>query len=203
MTKILLVRHGQSEWNAQGRWQGQADPPLSPAGREEALLAAESMADFTGLFFASTLIRARQTAEIIATEVGAKTDREAVVHLEPDMREIDVGDFSGLTHRQIEEQMPEAWASLQAGALDAFPAGETREHFRQRILSALLSISARHPNDEILLVTHGGAIASIERHLGAHPGVGVSNLEGRWFEVDGSSVQVVGDRVKLAGDQDS
>lgn len=198
MTRILLVRHAQSAWNAQGRWQGQADPPLSVAGTEEAKLAAEYLSGFSGRFFASTLMRARQTAEIIAKIVG-----DGTVMLEADMREIDVGDFSGLTHHEIEQRMPEAWAALQAGALHEFPSGESREHFRVRVLSSLASVSARHPDEEIVLVTHGGAIGAVERYLDAHPGIGVKNLEGRWFDVNGESVDVRSDRVKLLPDQDN
>jgi broad specificity phosphatase PhoE len=198
MTRFLLIRHGQSEWNALGRWQGQADPPLSTAGREEARLAAGSLEGFRGLFFASPLLRARQTAEIIANEIG-----DGVVKLERDMREIDVGDFSGLTNHEIEERMPEAWTALRSGELTVFPNGESRESFRERLLACLTSVAARHPDDEILFVTHGGAIGAIERHLGVHPGVGVRNLEGRPFEVRDGQLRVLGHRVRLVGDQGS
>ena len=203
MTSFFLVRHGQSEWNALGRWQGQADPPLSPGGRDEAMLAAEALGSFDGLFFASPLLRARQTAEIIAAEISAEDSSGAVVMLETDMREIDVGDFSGLTNHEIEERMPEAWAALRAGSLDAFPSGESRTHFLERLLACLASMSSRHPDDEILCVTHGGAIGAIERHLGVHPGVGVQNLEGRRFEMTGTELRAVSDRVKLVPDQES
>jgi broad specificity phosphatase PhoE len=198
MSRLLLVRHGQSEWNALGLWQGQADPPLSDAGREEARLAATSLQGFGGLFFASPLVRARETAEIISAELGGRT-----VMLEPDVREIDAGDFSGLSNDQIEERMPEAWASLRAGTLDAFPGGESRAHFLDRVRTALIGIAGRHPVDEILVATHGGPIAAIERHLEVHPGVGVRNLEGRRFIVDGLDIRVDGDRVDLLNRQDS
>ncbi len=202
MTRLFLVRHGQSEWNALGRWQGQADPPLSPAGREQAILAAETLEDlawnFGSAFFASPLLRARQTAEIISRELS-----DGVVKLEGDVREIDVGDFSGLTNHEIEERMPEAWARLRAGELDTFPNGESRTHFRDRLLVALDAIASRHPGEQIFVASHGGAIGAIERHLEVHPGVGVKNLEGRWFAIDAEGLRVAGDRVKLVPDQDS
>jgi broad specificity phosphatase PhoE len=198
ITALFLVRHGQSEWNAQGLWQGQADPPLSAAGREQAVLAAETLERFDGPFFASPLLRAHQTAEIVSRELS-----DGVVKLETDMREIDVGDFSGLTNHEIEQRMPDAWAALRAGELEAFPNGESRKHFLERLLEALDAIASRHPGEQIFVATHGGAIGAIERHLDAHPGTGVRNLEGRWFEVGGSGLRVLGERVQLAPDQES
>ncbi len=195
MTRIFLVRHAQSEWNAQGRWQGQADPPLSDSGRQDAELAAVKLAGFSGRVCSSPLLRAKQTAQIIATQIGRPT-----VTVETDMREIDVGDFSGLTSDEIAERLPDAWKALQEGALDVFPSGESREHFRVRVLRALEALATRHPGEELLCVTHGGAIATLERHLGVHPGVGVGNLVGRWFEVSDAAVTVSGDRVELLED---
>jgi probable phosphoglycerate mutase len=192
VTKLLLVRHAQSAWNAQGRWQGQADPPLSDRGRDEARVAADGLTGFGGSFFASPLLRAKQTAEIISGVHG-----DGSVLLEPDLREIDVGDFSGLTNDEIEKQFPDAWASLHAGRLETFPSGESREDFRVRVLGALDRLAVRHPAGEFFVVTHGGAIGAIERHLGVHPGVGVKNLEGRRFEIVGGELSVVGDRVGL------
>ena len=198
MTRLLCVRHGQSEWNAQGLWQGQADPPLSDIGREEARLAATTLGSFDGFFFASPLLRARQTAEIISAELGGRA-----VMLEPDMREIDVGDFSGLSNDQIEERFPDAWAALRAGELHTFPGGEARASFLDRVLDALRGIASRHPDDTALVATHGGAIGAIERHLEVHPGVGVRNLEARWFVIDGGEIRVDGDRVDLLNRQSS
>ena len=198
MTRLLLIRHAQSEWNAQGRWQGQADPPLSDTGREEARLAAESLRGFTGRFFASPLLRARQTAEIIAGEVS-----DGTVVLVPDMREIDVGEFSGLTNDEIEQRLPEAWAAWRARTLDAYPGGESRAHFRERVMAALRDIARRHPDEEICCVTHGGAINTLDDMLDIHPGVGVRNLESRWFDVVGETITPASDRIKLLPDQDS
>jgi broad specificity phosphatase PhoE len=192
VTRFLLVRHGQSEWNAQGRWQGQADPHLSDHGREQAKLAASALRDFDGIIFASPLLRARETAEIIAAAIGRGS-----VFTEPDMSEIDVGDFSGLTNDEIEVQLPDAWLALREGRLDTYPGGESREAFLQRVLGALERIAARHPSDDVMVVTHGGAIGVVERHLGVHPGVGVGNLTGRWFEL-GESLNADGDRVAFA-----
>jgi broad specificity phosphatase PhoE len=192
VTRLLLVRHGQSEWNAQGRWQGQADPHLSDHGREEARLAASALSGFGGIVFSSPLLRARETAEIISAHVS-----DGSVFLEPDLREIDVGEFSGLTNDQIEQRMPDAWQMLRAGKLSAFPGGEAREHFLQRVLGSLERIATHHPEADVLAVAHGGAIAAVERHLGVHPGHGVGNLVGRWFVLDGA-LSADGDRIAFA-----
>jgi broad specificity phosphatase PhoE len=190
-----LVRHGQSEWNSQGLWQGQADPPLSEAGKQEAELAASRLQSFSGRVFASPLLRAKQTAEIVAAQIGLE-----MVKIEPDLREIDVGDFSGLTNDEITERFPEAWEALVAGRLDAFPSGESRENLRLRVLRAVEGLASRHPDEELLVVTHGGTIASLERHLGVHPGEGVRNLVGRWFVVKDGELTADGGRVSLLDD---
>lgn len=197
-TRFLLVRHGQSEWNALGRWQGLSDPPLSDLGREEARMAASTLRPFDGLILASPLVRARETAEIIANELG----RVGTVEIEPELREIDVGEFSGRTNDEIQERMPDAWKALREGRLETFPGGESRKAFRERVQRALETVAARHQGATLLVVTHGGTIGDVERYLGVHPGVGVRNLEGRWFEL-GESLQAVGDRVSLAEVQSS
>jgi broad specificity phosphatase PhoE len=193
VTRILLVRHGQSEWNAQGRWQGQADPQLSDHGREEARLAAGALRGFGGLVFASPLLRARETAEIISSAVG-----DGAVLIDPDLREVDVGEFSGLTNDEIEERLPDEWRTLRAGKLEAFPGGESRAHFLERVLGALARLASHHPGAEVLAVAHGGAIAAVERHLDAHPGHGVGNLVGRWFVIADGELRTDGDRIAFA-----
>jgi probable phosphoglycerate mutase len=189
-TRFLLVRHGQSAWNALGRWQGLSDPPLSDRGRDEAKLAASSLAGFEGLIYSSPLLRARQTAEIIAG--SGRT-----VSICPDLREIDVGEFAGLTNEEIEGRLPDAWRDLRAGNLDRFPGGESRVDFRERVLRALGDLANEHPGAEIFVATHGGTIGDVERYLGVHPGVGVGNLAGRWFESTDDKLSAAGERVEL------
>ena len=159
-------------------------------------MAASALAGFGGSIFASPLVRARQTAEIISSHVS-----DGSVHIERGLMEIDVGDFSGLTNAEIEARMPQAWAALRAGELTAFPGGEARNDFRTRLLTAIEAIAQRHPEAEIVAVTHGGAIGDLERYVDAHPGHGVGNLVGRWFVWD-DGLSVDGDRIALA-DQDS
>lgn len=156
-------------------------------------MAAAALHGFVGVMFSSPLLRARETAEIIASSIGP-----VQLFIEPDLMEIDVGDFSGLTYDEIEERMPDEYRLLQEGKLTAFPGGESREHFLKRVVHALERIAHRHPDEEVLAVTHGGAIASLERHLGVHPGIGVGNLVGRWFVCDDTSLDVAGERIALA-----
>ena len=115
--RLALVRHGQSTWNALGRWQGQADPPLSPLGEEQAAEAAERL-EATGVavtgVVTSDLVRARRTGEIVAAALGL-----GPVDVRPDLREYDVGDWSGLTKPEIEKKWPGT-----AGGVVRGPAGD-------------------------------------------------------------------------------
>src|ERR1700704_2099238 len=96
-SRVLLVRHGQSEWNALGKWQGQADPPLSDLGRAQARSAAHSLGSLDAIY-ASDLQRAMETAAIIANALGI-----GPVVVDPDLRERNAGEWSGLTRAEIPE----------------------------------------------------------------------------------------------------
>ena len=105
MLDLLLARHGQSEWNAAGRWQGQADPPLSDLGRAQARAAGRQAGSFDAIF-ASDLERALHTATIISEALGVSP-----VVVDPRLKERDAGEFSGLTRDEIEERFPGALAA--------------------------------------------------------------------------------------------
>lgn len=177
MTRLLLVRHGQSTWNATGRWQGQADPPLSEEGEAQAEAAAAALAD-VGIesVLSSSLQRARRTAEIIASRLGL-----GPVELVPGLREVDVGDWSGLTRKEIVARWPEAGVAWAAGRLPVPVGGEPPADFRQRVVSALADIVQRPGPEARLVVTHGGVLHNFHRHLGIEVG-SIGNLDGRWFE---------------------
>jgi broad specificity phosphatase PhoE len=188
-TRILLVRHGQSEWNAEGRWQGQADPPLSDRGRRQAHEAARLLGAVDAIF-ASDLQRAAETAAIISSDLGV-----GPVVLDPDLRERDAGEYSGLTRDEIERRFP---GSLSARRRP--PGWEADESLLARALSALGRMAETVPGGEVLAVTHGGLMYTIEAHLGAgHERL--ANLAGRWVDVAGERLRL-GDRVLLteAGD---
>jgi probable phosphoglycerate mutase len=186
--RLVLVRHGQSTWNAQGRWQGQADPPLSPLGEEQAVEAAGRLAG-AGVtrvtrVVTSELVRARRTGEIVAEALGL-----GPVGSDVDLGEYDVGEWSGLTKPEIEELWPGQQKAWFQGRLETTPGGEGRIRFNRRVLAALDRLAAGLDGDGdgdgdgvVLVVTHGGVIRTIERALGASP-VPIANLSGRWFEV--------------------
>ncbi len=191
---LLLVRHGQSLWNAEGRWQGQADPPLSPLGESQSAEAAERLAamGFTAVV-TSDLVRARRTAEIIAGALGL-----ADVRLEPGLREIDVGVWTGLTRPEIEACWPGELADWSEGRSEAPPGGESRQHLAARARRALVRVAgAAPPGARLLLVTHGALIRNLDRALGLPP-QSIGNLVGRWYAVDGDDVSSAGELVALA-----
>jgi probable phosphoglycerate mutase len=190
---LLLLRHGQSEWNALGRWQGQADPPLSPLGEEQARDAARRLAalGFTAVV-SSDLSRARQTAAILAGSLGLPVD------LDPDLREIDVGDWEGLTRAEIEASWPGALADWSAGRSDAPLGGESRFHLVARARAALArAAAAAAPGERVLVVSHGALIRHLDRLLGVEP-VTIPNLGGRWYEAGRDGSLAPGELVSLA-----
>ena len=175
MPRMLLVRHGESEWNAQGRWQGQADPPLSERGRRDAHLAARSIGA-VDVVMSSTLERARDTAELISGELGVGpvlTDRRLI--------ERDAGEWSGLTRDEINAEWP---GYLLDGDLGRRPPGwETDESLLERSLAALRELATAVDDDsDILVVTHGGIIYAIEAFLDAERQY-LPNLGARWLTI--------------------
>lgn len=171
MARLLLVRHGESEWNATGRWQGWADPPLTELGLRQAKSAARGVGAVDAIV-ASDLQRASGTAEVISAEIGIGPVLPA-----PALRERDAGPWEGLTRRQIEAQWP-GW--LERGER---PEGyEDDEALLARVLPALLALEAA--GDAVLVVTHGGVIGAVDRHLD-QPHARTPNLGGRVVEVAG------------------
>ena len=143
MTRLLLVRHGETDWNADGRLQGQTDRPLSDFGRRQARRLADELAaeDFEAIY-SSDLARARETAEIVGERLGLEAA------LDPDLREKDWGTWEGLT--AAERDRVEF-------------VGESTEAHQERMLRALRRISDRHPGDDrVLVVTHGGSIRRVQ-----------------------------------------
>jgi len=194
-----MVRHGQSEWNAVGRWQGQADPPLSDLGRAQARAAAHSLGALDAVF-ASDLQRATETAVIIATQLGI-----GPVVIEPDLRERDAGEWSGLTRDEIHERFPgylpddRHRAFAPDGDAPRRPPGwETDDDLLERVLRALQQIHAAVPDGDVLAVTHGGVVYVVEGHLG-EPFHRLANGEARWVEIDDDKL-VLGDRILLVND---
>lgn len=189
-TRILLVRHGQSEWNAVGRWQGQADPPLSDQGRLQAREAARAIGAVDAVW-ASDLQRAVETATIIADHVGV-----GPVVIDTDLRERDAGEFSGLTRAEIEERFPGYLAAHRRP-----PSWEPDDVLLARATAALGRIAAAVPGGDVLVVSHGGLVYTVEEHLGAEF-TRIANAEGRWLEVGPAGMRL-GERVLLADPEDT
>jgi broad specificity phosphatase PhoE len=183
-TRVLLIRHGQSEWNAQGRWQGHADPPLSEAGEAQARLASYRLGMFDAIH-CSDLQRASHTAEIIAAQLGV-----GPVEVDDRWRERGVGEWTGLTRAEIDERWPGVMATHEWP--DSF---EPEDVVRDRALEALRHLYLTLGTAEALVVTHGGVIRILERLLGAEDGL-IPNVAGRWFIVEPSRI-VLGERVEL------
>jgi broad specificity phosphatase PhoE len=184
MLNVLMVRHGQSEWNALGRWQGQADPPLSDLGIRQSRAAGHSLGSFDAIV-ASDLDRAATTARIMADVVGVGR-----VITDQGLRERNVGAWQSLTRAEIEAAFP---GQLDNGRRP--PGWEPDESVLQRALGSLDRIAGCVTSGKVLVVAHGGIIYTLERHLGADFAP-IQNLHGRWFHLSRSRLGL-GDRVAL------
>jgi broad specificity phosphatase PhoE len=161
VTTLLLVRHGETDWNADGRLQGQTDRALSDYGRRQAQRLAEELeGERIEAIHSSDLTRARETAEIVGARLGL------AVAIDPDLREKDWGTWEGLT----------------AGERDRVEfVGESTAAHQERMLRALRRISAGHPGDGlVLVVTHGGSMRRVQT---AALGMALPVVEncGRWL----------------------
>ena len=182
-----MLRHGQSEWNAMGRWQGQADIELTDLGYEQARRATEKLGMFDAVV-SSDLRRAHLTASIIANGLGI-----GLLPTDHRLRETDVGEWQGLTHHQIERDWP--------GYLDAHrrpPGFESDESIVTRVSAALFDLADAFPGSEVLCIAHAGIIRVMRR---AHrvPDTRIANLGGCHFTVTtGENARIeIGDVVNL------
>jgi broad specificity phosphatase PhoE len=188
-TRILVVRHGESEWNATGRWQGHADPPLSDRGEQQARAAADRLGA-VGAIIASDLQRAAVTAVLISQSLGV-----GPVIVDGRLRERDVGEWEGLTRQEIDEQFP---GFLANGSRP--PGFETPESLFDRVYPCLIDLARTHPGDSVLAVSHAGVLYALETHLDL-PRQALPNLSGRWFEVRDAALHA-GERVLLVDPHD-
>jgi broad specificity phosphatase PhoE len=154
MTTLLLARHGETDWNREGRWQGWADPPLNALGRDQARALADQLCRVPfDAVYASDLLRARETAEIVAAPHGVP------VVIDRDLREIDIGSWSGLTRDEIKGQFPDGRR----------PDGETHDQQATRVRAAVIRAARKHPDGRVLIVGHGGTIRSIHDLISETP----------------------------------
>ena len=157
MTELWLVRHGQTDWNLQGRYQGQADMALNSTGLAQAReLAAQLEGQPFSVIYSSDLQRARQTAQILANHLGL------TLHLDPRLREIHQGEWQGLLVSELSVRYSEAMAARRSNPVEArAPGGESVAEVAARVWAAAGDIARAHPAERVLVVSHGLALATL------------------------------------------
>lgn len=162
----MLVRHGQSTWNVERRFQGQLDPPLTDLGREQARRLASRLATRPLVaIYTSDLSRARQTAQPLARCLGLP------LLLEPGLKEVALGEWEGRTREEVMATHPELWqAWLQEPDWDLVPGSEGSGPFEARVRATVEAIFTRHPRQEVVCFTHGGVIqVALAAAIGSRP----------------------------------
>jgi probable phosphoglycerate mutase len=160
-TKIVLVRHGETQWNVEQRIQGHGDSPLTGEGIEQARAIGRRLAgERFDRIVASDLGRTMQTAAEIAALTGHRVEPDAR------LRERNFGEGEGLTYAEIDARYPGAFSRV--GEVDpdyAIPGGESRRQFHARVTAALDALAHEHRGEALVVVTHGGVLATLYRHV--------------------------------------
>ena len=164
-TRLCVVRHGETAWNAEHRVQGQLDVPLNAVGQAQAQAAAKALArEKFDAIYSSDLSRARQTAAPTAELFSMQ------VVLEKDLRERHYGIFERLTYAEVKVRYPEDYARFEARDPDyAFRTGESLKDFSVRSIAVISMIADRHKDRDILVFTHGGVLDKLYRHITGLP----------------------------------
>jgi len=166
MPRLILVRHGLTDWNKTHRYQGQTDTDLNATGREQARATADRLVNEPiSVAISSDLQRASETAAIIAAPHGIS------VQPDPRLRELNLGQWEGLTFEEVKSRFPEEWLSVSTGRAYLSPAGgEPLESVVTRIESALADLYAYPDGQTVLLVAHGGSLRCLLcQALGVNP----------------------------------
>ena len=202
MTRVIVVRHGQTEWNVEARIQGQGDSRLTAEGRAQArAIAARLAAQPFDVLVSSDLGRAAATARAIAERCGKP------IVLDARLRERHFGVGEGMTYDEVDRAYPGAFARIRNVDPDfVIPGGESRRQFHARVVSAMDSIAKAHDGRTIVVVTHGGVLATFFRHVHsipldvAHP-IAITNASYNVLAHDGSrwSVETWSDNAHLEG----
>jgi alpha-ribazole phosphatase len=155
VTTIILARHGETDWNRDGRWQGHSNTSLNARGKEQARELANELTEEIDVVYSSDLARARETAEIVAARLGLE------VEVDPRLRERGFGAWEGLTHSEIEDRYGEALARWRAGEGPGADDAEPFDTFAERMGRFLDDVLERHPAERVLVIAHGGSIRVI------------------------------------------
>lgn len=164
-TRLCIVRHGETAWNAEHRVQGQLDVALNDTGRAQAQAVAQALADdrFAAIY-SSDLSRARQTAEPVARLLSMR------MLVEPGLRERHYGIFERLTYAEVKVRYPEDYARFERRDPEYdFQTGEALRAFSERAVRCVRALAGRHPGESILLVTHGGVLDKLYRFITGLP----------------------------------
>jgi probable phosphoglycerate mutase len=179
VTTILLVRHGETDWNLERRVQGHSDQPLNATGRAQAQALADELADEPiDAVYSSDLARAHETARLVAATHGLP-----VVVL-PELREKDFGTWEGLTDDEVRVRFPDASPGGRWGD------GETYEQMSSRVVAALQRIASQHPDGRVLVVAHGGPVRAVLLHCQADREARIANCDLVRVEVDRGVLRV-------------
>ena len=176
MGTLLIVRHGETEWNAAGRIQGHTDIGLSSNGVDQARSLGKRLLGLSiDVAYSSDLRRTSETAKL------ALSDRDVVLHQTPMLREYHKGEFEGMTLSEIKEQFPGEYPKYLEKNLDYAPkGGESTREVSARISQIIGKIKSEHIEQTVLIVSHGGVLRSAMVSLLGMP------LEGNWSFVFGN-----------------
>jgi broad specificity phosphatase PhoE len=155
VTTLLLARHGETDWNRDGRFQGHADTSLNARGREQAQALAEGV-NGVEVIYSSDLKRATETAEVVAERLGLE------VTVDSRLRERGFGAWEGLTRAEIEASFREEFDRWRMGDGSGADDAEAHEAFAGRIEAFLADVLARHPDQTVLVIAHGGSIRVVQ-----------------------------------------
>jgi probable phosphoglycerate mutase len=163
MTTLYLIRHARSSWNAEGRWQGQADPTLDDMGQAQALALAHFLRREPIIaVYSSPQMRARQTADVVAREHGLP------VHFDDRLKERDVGAWSGLTEAEVRVRYPQQFTPTWW--VEGPPGGESQKIVLERAAAVFSEIVAGQPDGaHVAVISHGGILNAYLRHVLAVP----------------------------------
>ena len=167
-TRLIIIRHGETEWNLEGRIQGHMDSPLTESGRAQAeAIAGRLQTVEVNALYSSDLGRAYTTAQFVSHKTGQNilTDKR--------LRELHLGKFEGLTEEEVQKRFPEEYVYLKnAEPSYIYPGGESKEQFSLRVITCLEELMGKHQGEQIVVITHGGALSRLIRYTLGMPVVG-------------------------------
>ena len=160
-SRFIVLRHGETEWNRDARYQGHLDSPLTPLGLAQSRALAERLKGYSiSALYSSDLGRARATAQIIADQIGLD------IEVNPRLRERNLGIFQGLTKIQVKQKFPVEYRLYKSGDVDyVVPQGESIRQRFECVVGCFNELAIRHSDEQIAVVTHAGVLTAMLRHV--------------------------------------